>query len=439
MIAESGDSMNIFRQKVFQRVVIVLLAVLLLVFIGYQIWRVNHSTVVTETATYASLSDTIQAQGVIIREETTVSQTTEGVITYRVTDGAKVAKNALIATVYDTAEDAATQQKRAQLEAQLAALEELNSAKTTTAYTNPDKLDKDIHTRLYTLIDAIQSRSREQIDSNKNAVLKSINTRQIVTGQVTDFNNKIQAVQDRITALGTVKGVKKGEITAQNAGYFVSSTDGYENRFPYSTATQLSVSELREKQQQPPETQSDSVIGKICGAYNWYIACIVPAETAGRFQAEAQVTVQMPFVSAADVPATVEAVNYSGEEAAVIFRCNYMSSTLSKVRQETVQINIHTYTGIRVSQQAVRFQTVLKEETDENGNTTTVSKEVKGVYIVYGNAIKFVEIVPLYSSNNYVICDPNPDKKTLMTDSALALYDAVVIGGKDLYDGKMVR
>ena len=61
------------------------------------------------------------------------------------------------------------------------------------------------------------------------------------------------------------------------------------------------------------------------------------------------------------------------------------------------------------------------------------------VYILYGNSIKFVEIVPLYSSNNYVICDPDPDTSELMTSETLTLYDEVVVGGKDLYDGKMVK
>ena len=86
---------------------------------------------------------------------------------------------------------------------------ELNSARTTTTYTNPDNLDKDIHTKLYTLLESIHERDRDQIDSNKDSVLKSINTRQIATGQVTDFNAKIQSLQDQLTALGSVERYKE--------------------------------------------------------------------------------------------------------------------------------------------------------------------------------------------------------------------------------------
>lgn len=433
--------MGILNHPILKRIITIIIVVLLLVFIGYQIWRANHSSVVTETAAYASISDTIQAEGVIIRDETLVQQNTAGVITYHISDGTKIAKDGLIATVYDTAEDATTQQRREQLESQLATLKELNSARTTTTYTNPDNLDKDIHTKLYTLLESIHERDRGQIDSDKDSVLKSINTRQITTGQVTDFNAKIQSLQSQLTSLGSVKGTKKGEITSPSSGYFVSSTDGYESTFHYDDATKLTVDDLKTPKDQKTETQDSNVIGKICNSYNWYVACIVPADTATRLKEDTQVSIQLPFVSSGDIPATVAAVNQidDASEAAVILRCNYMSDTLSKVRDETIQIHINTYTGIRVSQQSVRFQTVSKEVTDENGNTTTVTKEVKGVYILYGNSIKFVEIVPLYSSNNYVICNPNPDTSELMTNETLTLYDEVVVGGKDLYDGKMVK
>ena len=82
-------------------------------------------------------------------------------------------------------------------------------------------------------------------------MLKSINTRQIATGQVTDFNAKIQSLQDQLTALGSVKGTKKGEIKSPSSGYFVSSIDGYESAFSYDNATELTVDDLKaEKDQQ---------------------------------------------------------------------------------------------------------------------------------------------------------------------------------------------
>ncbi len=432
--------MRVLNHPILKRIIVILIVVLLFVFIGYQIWRANHSTVVTETSTYASISDLIQAEGIIIRDESLITQNTPGVITYNVSDGTKIAKDSVIATVYDTAEEAITHQKRTQLEAQLAMLNELNDAKTTSAYINPDNLDKQIYIKMYSMIDAIGNRDREQIDSSKDQFLQSVNARQIATDQVADFNEKIQSVQAQITGLGAEKGTKKGEVISPASGYFVSAIDGYETTYPYEKAIELTADDLKTKKSQSSVDQTN-VIGKICDSYNWYVACVVSPEVAARLKPDAQVSVKMPFASVADVPATIVAVNQTDQEAdaAVILQCNYMSNVLSKVRNETIQIEIQTYTGIRVSQQSVQFQTITKEVVDENNETTVVTKDVRGVYIVYGNSIKFVEIVPLYSDSHYVICDPNPEISMLMTDNTLKLYDEVVVGGKDLYDGKLVK
>ena len=64
------------------------------------------------------------------------------------------------------------------------------------------------------------------------------------------------------------------------------------------------------------------------------------------------------------------------------------------------------------------------------------------MYVLHGNEIKFVEIIPIFSSTNYVVCKVDLDEqeaKDLMTDSTIALYDEVVIEGTDLYDGKIVQ
>ena len=147
-------------------------------------------------------------------------------------------------------------------------------------------------------------------------------------------------------------------------------------------------------------------------------------------------------------------------------RCNNMNASLARLRNETVQIEIEEYDGIRVSQKSVHFETITKETYDKDGNVNgTVTKEVKGVYIMHGSEIQFCQIFPLYSTNSYVICevltteeensrsyDPFVQDDTegdgtqqeepvegLFTDRTVHLYDEVVVEGTDLYDGKVVE
>ena len=154
----------------------------------------------------------------------------------------------------------------------------------------------------------------------------------------------------------------------------------------------------------------------------------------------------MPFASAEPIPATVAAINQKDREseAAVVFQCSYMNEELASIREETIQIQIAEYTGIRVSQKAVHFETVNQTVTDEEGNTRTVKHEnVRGVYVMHGSEIEFVQIFPLFSSGSYIICemleDGSPSEEELVTDRTVQLFDEVVVEGTDLFDGKVVK
>ena len=54
----------------------------------------------------------------------------------------------------------------------------------------------------------------------------------------------------------------------------------------------------------------------------------------------------------------------------------------------------------------------------------------------------FVQIFPLLTLNGYVICDvdlSDSQKEKLYTDRTVELYDEVVVGGHDLYDGRVIN
>ena len=67
------------------------IAVLLLVYVGYQIYLSQYTGLKTETATYSTVSETIDTTGFIIRDEEIVDTNYNGVLNYTVDDGEKVA------------------------------------------------------------------------------------------------------------------------------------------------------------------------------------------------------------------------------------------------------------------------------------------------------------------------------------------------------------
>ena len=103
----------------------VILAVLVLLYVGYQVFQATHHAFQTETAMYGQVSDVLQTEGFVIREETVIDETVSGVLSYRVADGTRVAKGGVIADVFSTESDASAQREKERLEKEIESLEAL--------------------------------------------------------------------------------------------------------------------------------------------------------------------------------------------------------------------------------------------------------------------------------------------------------------------------
>ena len=120
-----------------------------------------------------------------------------------------------------------------------------------------------------------------------------------------------------------------------------------------------------------------------------------------------------------------------------------MDADIAAVRNEAIQVTVNTYSGVLVNERAIRFADVEYTTTDEDGNTVTqVQENVKGVYVLYGGQLEFVQVFTDQTVNGYAICRTDlteEEQSMLVTDSTIQLYDQVVVEGTDLYDGKIVR
>nr|WP_319488216.1 HlyD family efflux transporter periplasmic adaptor subunit [uncultured Caproiciproducens sp.] len=422
-----------------KRIASAVVAILLFIYLGYQIYNANYAEVQTETATYASTADTVQATGTAIRKERLMNAKVNGVITYSIGDGGKVANGGTVAQVYANAQSAAAQQQIAELDYKISKLQKLTTPGDTYA-ASPDSISKQINLKFVELLNNVQSGEYTKLTNGREDLLYLINERQIVTDKTANFNTRIASLKAQREALSKSNSAATGSVTAPASGYFISSSDGYESVFDYDKVLTLTPAEFKEKQKIKPAVQSGT-IGKICENYDWYFASVVTANQAIKFKVGDQVSIQFPFASNEVVPAFVAAVNQADKdsEAVVVLQSNSMNSSLALIRNATAQIQIEEYTGIRVSEKAIHFATLTKTVKDTKGKSTTVKKEVKGVYVMHGSEIEFRQVFPLFSTGNYTICRSDPPKKDLMTDSTVKLFDEVVVEGTDLYDGKVVK
>jgi hypothetical protein len=94
-----------------------------------------------------------------------------------------------------------------------------------------------------------------------------------------------------------------------------------------------------------------------------------------------------------------------------------MNAELATIRKESVEIQLVEHTGMKVPKRAI-----------------VVQDEETGVFVRSGNVVAFRKIKQSYSEPaDYVICE------IVEEDGYLRLYDDIIVGGRDLYDGKIIR
>lgn len=422
----------------------VVLAFLVLLYVGYQAYQATHQSIRTETAMYGEVSDVLQAQGFILRNETVIDESYSGVLSYRVADGSRVSRGGVIADIFSNESNAASQRELDQLDQEIENLQSLSQ--TANFYVaNPSMLGDQIYSALEGISQLVNENDFSGLNTQKGELQNALIRRQLITGEESaeDYSQRISQLQSQRDTLASQTGSATGSILAPEAGYFISTVDGLENVMDISQVESITVAQAEELLEQQPS--STDAVGKICQDFNWYAVCVFDEDDMVRFEGVEDVYLDIPFASTEQIPAKVLARNSDGEsgKTAVVFQCSTMDADIAAVRNEAIQVTVNTYSGVLVNERAIRFADVEYTTTDEAGNTVTqVQENVKGVYVLYGGQLEFVQVFTDQTVNGYAICRTDlteEEQSMLVTDSTIQLYDQVVVEGTDLYDGKIVR
>ena len=166
----------------------VVLATFLLAAAAYVCWQAAHILFpqnVYETALPITISDTIEADGVLLFDETCISGS--GNLGYLVSDGERVSAGTAVAELYTDANQAVLRQQLTQLTSQIDLLQRSQN----TAATQLDGLLKERSGALYDLLDALDTDRYSDVDSSADAYLLAQNKLWITTGDTAGFADQI--------------------------------------------------------------------------------------------------------------------------------------------------------------------------------------------------------------------------------------------------------
>lgn len=394
---------------------IIVAVVLILVYVFVECYSVSHIELETQTAVTSTIYETIDATALVVRDEHTLSSATSGITVPSLSDGDKINVGGTVALAFSSQEDATAYSKLNELQAELSYYEGLE-AQTVGQAGSVETINAEINNDIDSYIQAIANGDIEKINTAGDKVNDILLRRQMIIGQSVDLISVIQGIRSEISS---VSAKPNNTITTDNSGVFSSYVDGYESKFDYSKAKEMSVEEI-EKAIETAKQKNDtsSSFGKLITSYTWYLECVVDADAVKELENGDKVTIS--FKDNSETLLTCKIVDgaepeLGQEKTALILKCNKMNPKLTSLRVENIEIRVKKYEGIKVPASALH-----------------VVDGKKGIYALISSQVRFREADVVYSNGDYLLLSYDADNA-----DGIHLYDKIILQGKDLEDGRV--
>ena len=408
------------------------------VYVGYQAMQVLFPPNTYETALLATVEDTIDAEGVLLFDESYVSGS--GTLGYLAADGERVSAGTAVAEVYSDAIQATLRQQLTQINDQIGLLQ--RSQNNTTSL-QLESLRKNRSAALYDLMDSLDCGDYEDTDAEKEDYILSQNRLWVITGEVAGFSDQITALTQQAASVQSQLG-NPTQITAPQTGYFIRSSSTGRLNAGAEDILALDAAGLKAYAESSPEVALDGCAGKIVSGFTWRYAGVCTAKEAekllGKDGKPLSGSVEIRFPGQVETPlkAKVSEVEIDSENgiARFVISCEIINGDVLRLNCADAQIIVGRTTGLRVPAAAVHYLKEDGSEAEEQGENY-----IPGVYVKYGNLARFCRIDPvddahpLVTDGDYRIVLPSGTANSV---SEVRLYDEIIVSGQNLYDGKLL-
>lgn len=404
------------QKLLLRRTLAIAISVLILIYIGYQVYLVTHTTLDTEAVNSFTVSDSVETDAFMVRNESYIGTDINGTLISVIEDGSRVSKGEAVAAVFTDELSASNYSATNTLRSDIARYTRLSSQSTSYAI-NINSMNSRISDNVIDLVANVDNGDLSTLSEDISNVRDQIITKQIATGHGPNLDAIISGITTKYQGLNK-QALNYTSVCADASGFYYSGTDGYETVVDYSKVEDLTVKDIKKIMKAEAKEIPRHAFGKIFKDFDWYMLCIVDSSKVGNLSVGKEVKVSMPYTAAGTIPAKVAAINSEGgnSKTALILRCNFMNSDIAQLRQETVQIIMNTKTGLRISSKAIRVN----------------DKGEKGVFVKSGNVCKFRKVDITYSDKDWVLSAEHEES------GYVSLYDNVILEGKGLYDGKII-
>ncbi len=394
-------------------------AVIIVIYFAAELYGLTAHSYTTQTVYTQTVPETVSAKMYVIRDETILTTNTAGVTVQLAENGERVSKGSSIAAVFADETSAKNYVEADSLKNKLEVYKSIDS-QLKLANIDMDKLSAEIDKEYMNIINDAYNNDYSSLEECKLSFSEKLSRKQVSLEQPVDCSDKIAALSSKIASLessATVSSI----ITAEASGYYVGTSDGYENVLTVESLDKLTPEMLDGAYESKREDVPENSIGKIINGYKWYIATVIDTGKTVGFSQGKTVKLILGDSSSQTVTTKVHSMlSVEGNNTLVVFECNLMNEDLASLRKVEGKVVINEYSGLKVSKDAIRF--------DDEGQP--------GVYIRRANIVNFRSLNILYTDDKFVVAAADDSVK--LNYAHLELYDEVIVSGKDLSDGMVI-
>lgn len=424
MQQQTGKKRKQVRNGINSRIILLLIAVVILIYLGQKIFSAFSVGIETTPAVQVTVNDSITAQGWFFRDEIPVSGSTGESVKHIVYSGERVQQSAPLAIVYSDADALALSQQLDPLENRI---ELLNTAlQSATDSSDASKLDQMILLSMQQMAAQTKNGSGTALNSSAQS-LRTLALRReadsVDTAAITAERDALVMERDSLNA--QLSG-HTTQLTAPATGYFSEVVDGYEEILTLDELDNLTVDRFHELTETKPVV-SEQAWGKMIQGFTWYLVAEISQEDADRFSVGQSLRVDFTQASL-ETPVSVYSIikDRTSETALIVLAGTEFNSEMVSMRQQPVEIILSTYTGLKVPKEAVYVQ----ETTTSDGKT----QKQDGVFILSGSFQKFKIINKLYEAEDYYVVEQSATNSDMLVEQ-----DQIIVSGKNLQNNMVVK
>lgn len=372
--------------------------------------------------------DIVEGNGYLFRSESVLSggSSLEEVV---VGEGENVAKGDVIAVSYQDQEALSRSRELTALEKRMDALSYILGHAADSA--DSTALNQNITDAITGIRYVAAGKDLTALPDKADTLKKLMFRRDYTYNGSSALSDEIRSISKDIDKLRKENQSTTKKVVAGVSGVFSGVVDGYEQIMKPDDVLGMTVSDLHTLANR--EVTVPSSLGKIVTEATWYCAVEMTKENAKRLREDSQVTLRFNGMER-KIPMTVRTISdVENGRVCVVLSGNRYLSEVTMLRNQTVDIIYGTASGYRVSKSAIYVDSGTGHP---------------GVYRVFGTQARWVEVDLLWEGEDFYLIRQTPqydkdgnelEMTSLEAARQLRAGAEIVVSGRDLYDGKVLK